>query len=975
MLVMDKQHDNSVLNVMQELGVVPVYGWKARFDNKSKVKCRPFTVPRPSQMKDVLGMSFRYTFRFYIQKRFVEQRLPFIDPVNHVPWKPIYGVPMGGIGSGSIGRGFRGEFCRSSLIPGMYCYKVQPADQFIATVRKNGLTVYHQVLSPLTKPPTNEKGLRKWLWGFRPENGNYVGLYPRSWTIYEIPELHLVLVCQQISPVIPHDYQVTCLPVTVFYWKILSWNKENLEVTITFSWRGPAPHQRTKMNDLPKSSASMSGNINGCDSTKLHSTTTVPTEKILSVSLRGCLLERIIGNEIPCCFGIVAKSTDKVKVSRCPGFRLSDEPHLNTVTEEKQHIDHPEVIKAPSASEFWNDLQSGCIPSDSHATGYTVSFGAETKKSPKLAIAVSATTTVSMFNSNDNLDPSQSEFEFAITWHSPIVRFRTGDVVYTRRYVRWFPIDGISGAKLLLNNAIDNWRQWVQKIEEWQNPILKNKSLPDWYKSALFNELYYLCDGGSVWLDPIQVDCFQSDSVNCIPLDFVRGYKSGLDLDPYELTGRKIKTPTSVTEEVKVDSWDHRARLGREIGLFGYLEGHEYRMYNTYDVHHDASWALIKLWPKLQLAINYDCADLAIAEDSTTVYYIHRGQNLVRSSECAVVHDYGDPEDEPWRCPNAYIMFPTDAWKDLNSKFILQVWRDWRLTQDHQYLLYMLPIVSRILRKSLGAWDSDNDGIIENSGFPDQTYDTWSAKGLSAYTGGLWLACLYATLDMLSWALTSDSPVYSQMICNTDDSKRSWTEVKEEIHRLFMKARVTYDSKLWTGKCYAYQTHSSSKRKVVMAGQLSGYWFARVTGVPPNLILPRYHVIKSLQTISDCNWHGVKNGVLGAINGCLLDSKRDTSNVQAEEFWVGVNYSLAALMIAEGMIDEGFALAERCYNTIYNLCGLHFQTPEAYMTDGRFRCPGYMRALAIWSIQQTLELTNIHPYSSVLDSNIKFTDV
>ena len=26
--------------------------------------------------------------------------------------------------------------------------------------------------------------------------------------------------------------------------------------------------------------------------------------------------------------------------------------------------------------------------------------------------------------------------------------------------------------------------------------------IPAWYKSALFNELYYLCDGGTVWLDP-----------------------------------------------------------------------------------------------------------------------------------------------------------------------------------------------------------------------------------------------------------------------------------------------------------------------------------------------------------------------------------------------------------------------------------------------------------------------------------------
>jgi hypothetical protein len=36
------------------------------------------------------------------------------------------------------------------------------------------------------------------------------------------------------------------------------------------------------------------------------------------------------------------------------------------------------------------------------------------------------------------------------------------------------------------------------------------------------------------------------------------------------------------------------------------LEGHEYRMYNTYDVHFNASYALVQLWPELQISLQYD---------------------------------------------------------------------------------------------------------------------------------------------------------------------------------------------------------------------------------------------------------------------------------------------------------------------------------------------------------------------------------
>jgi len=39
-----------------------------------------------------------------------------------------------------------------------------------------------------------------------------------------------------------------------------------------------------------------------------------------------------------------------------------------------------------------------------------------------------------------------------------------------------------------------------------------------------------------------------------------------------------------------------------------YLEGHEYLMYNTYDVHFYASFALLMLWPQLELSLQKDFA-------------------------------------------------------------------------------------------------------------------------------------------------------------------------------------------------------------------------------------------------------------------------------------------------------------------------------------------------------------------------------
>jgi len=49
--------------------------------------------------------------------------------------------------------------------------------------------------------------------------------------------------------------------------------------------------------------------------------------------------------------------------------------------------------------------------------------------------------------------------------------------------------------------ALRDWRLWERAIEEWQQPICDDPSIPEWYKCTLFNELYYVTAGGSVWVE------------------------------------------------------------------------------------------------------------------------------------------------------------------------------------------------------------------------------------------------------------------------------------------------------------------------------------------------------------------------------------------------------------------------------------------------------------------------------------------
>lgn len=121
--------------------------------------------------------------------------------------------------------------------------------------------------------------------------------------------------------------------------------------------------------------------------------------------------------------------------------------------------------------------------------------------------------------------------------------------------------------------------------------------LPEWYKSAIFNEVYFVADGGSVWLLPLKED-----------------------FDRFDVTDPRY-----------------------EYGYFGYLEGHEYRMYNTYDVHFYASFTLAKLWPKLQACIQYKFRDTIDSTLNITRRNLSCGTKSLRKYKCSVPHDLGDP--------------------------------------------------------------------------------------------------------------------------------------------------------------------------------------------------------------------------------------------------------------------------------------------------------------------------------------------
>jgi non-lysosomal glucosylceramidase len=471
------------------------------------------------------------------------------------------------------------------------------------------------------------------------------------------------------------------------------------------------------------------------------------------------------------------------------------------------------------------------------------------------------------------------EIPIALSWDFPIVQFGGGRRWY-KRYTAFFGKSG-NNAWAIARAALEHYRQWSKEIDDWQGPLANDDSQPLWLRGMLFNELYDLVDGGTFWEDG----------------------EVGKAADPNPATGT------------------HH--------LFSYLECFDYPFYDSLDVRFYGSWALLKLWPELEKQDMRQFADAVPLDYGQNQQSGATGAIAPRKVAGSLPHDLGSPVEDPLERVNQYNYQDVSVWRDLNTKYVLLVYRDWYLTgaKDQDFLHHTWPSVKMAL-DFLKKFDTRGDGLPQNEGVPDQTYDNWPMRGTSAYCGGLWLAALKAGVAMAGAAGDAAAKAKYQ----------SWYD----------KAQPNFVKELWNGNYFNYDTGSLYKANI-MADQLVGEWYADLTGL--GAIAPDSMTRKALQQIFQHNVMEFQGGQMGAVNGLNPDGSAVTISEQPEEVWAGVTFAVASLMKAEGMTEEADKTAWGIYNVVYQKKGYWFRTPEAWRSNGDYRASLYMRPLAVWSME------------------------
>ena len=234
---------------------------------------------------------------------------------------------------------------------------------------------------------------------------------------------------------------------------------------------------------------------------------------------------------------------------------------------------------------------------------------------------------------------------------------------------------------------------------------------------------------------------------------------------------------------------------------------------------------------------------------------------------------------------------------------ILKTYREYLQSGDSAFLNKVWPRTKRAMAYAMERWDDDRDGICDGAQW--NTYDCF-LYGKNTFITSLFLSALLAAAEMADEMGEPDlAATYRERACagfNNADSELYNGEYYIQI----------YDANKYKEQQYGLGCH---------ADQLLGQWWAHQLNL--GYVLPKEHVRSALQAIYRHNFkHNFKGfkqqpRIFASEHdkGLLIctwprGGRPDIPTNYSDEVWTGIEYSTAALMIREGLVDEGLQIAK-----------------------------------------------------------------
>lgn len=385
-------------------------------------------------------------------------------------------------------------------LAGRYHHHVVCADVLVLRVKRPS-GVQCKVLS-LFKPTSPRSTMGSWDWSLDASCGKYYAVFPLSWTVYEEPLPGVRITVRQLSPFLPGNYAESSLPVGCFSVEVQNLHREEAEVSVMLVFQNGTEQAETEVREdwahFPFSS-SINKELKGVcmphrsRRTVVHTSDTSTTNEALRPLEAEGGLSFV---EDKGCFAIAAEG-EQGEVSVCSKFislRSTEEGGgvFSFCSSDEGRASQDEGL---AAAALWRDF---------HDNGNIRSL--ELPPHREGAVYAGAVCIHRTIGPGAADRGNTSVFDFSLAWDHPVARFGAG-LGLPRFYTRFFGSTGNVGP-LIAAFALHRKAAWYAAISIWQAAVIAKVDAKygrveerEWYYSQIFNELYYLVDGGTLWTD------------------------------------------------------------------------------------------------------------------------------------------------------------------------------------------------------------------------------------------------------------------------------------------------------------------------------------------------------------------------------------------------------------------------------------------------------------------------------------------
>ncbi len=294
---------------------------------------------------------------------------------------------------------------------------------------------------------------------------------------------------------------------------------------------------------------------------------------------------------------------------------------------------------------------------------------------------------------------------------------------------------------------------------------------------------------------------------------------------------------------------------------------------------------------------------------------------------------------------------------DGHASCILKAYREALNSPDDSFFRQYWPNVKRAV-EYLIARDAKTSGVAGGSGgsggqpagiLQDDQWNTYdeALHGVTTFISGYYLAALRAGEE---WA-----------------RRMGDAATADRFHAIFEAGQKKIVELCWNGEYFQqhfplYMQHKGEVGPGCMSDQLIGQWWAHQLGL--GYVLPQDKVASALRSIFKYNWKSDLTGWKHAPRAfagahdkgliiCTWPKGGRPAHVMlySDEVWTGIEYQVAAHMIYEGMVEEGYSIVK---GTRDRYDGIP-RPPIGRNPWSEIECGGhYARAMSSWSLLPAL---------------------